>query len=111
MVPVILAAIAAAQAIDQAQRAKNQQQAEIAKTQFGPWTSMQGGVVPQPAPALLEAAGGYMKGMEYDQAKEDADMQKAYLNKRIAWGDMQAMNDEFRGTDAAVGVRPTRRRV
>jgi len=84
----IMAIIGGLNAVDQSQRAANQQGAETAKMRFSPWTGMHGSVVPLPNAPIMEAAGGYVKGMEYEQAQKDRDMQRDYLAKRTAWLDM-----------------------
>ena len=91
MAPLIMAAIAGAQAIEQAQQAKKLQEAEAAKTAYSPWTGMQSAMVKTPNNPFIEAAGGYVKGMEYDDAKREKQMQEDYLGKRMAWMDMQQM--------------------
>ena len=84
-ITIAMMAMSAAQAIDQAQRAKNQQVAEVAKMRFSPWTKMEGSVVAMPNSPIMEAIGGYIKGKEYEQAQQRAEDQKNYLAARTRY--------------------------
>ena len=95
MDPLIMAAIAGAQAIEQAQQAKKLQEAEAAKTAYSPWTNMQAAMVKTPNNPFIEAAGGYVKGMEYDDAKKEKQMQQDYLGKRMAYMDRQEAGQQL----------------
>lgn len=79
---IAMMAMSAANSIDQAQRAKNQQAAEAAKMRFSPWTNMQGQAVAQPNSWIMEGMGGYLKGLEYEQALKDKQDRRNYLAAR-----------------------------
>lgn len=100
-----MATIGVLNAIDQSQRAKNQQGAEIAKMRFGPWTGMQGGVVPLPNAPIMEGIGGVFKGMEYADAAKDRDMQREYLGKRMAYLEKQQDAETWKNMDKALRVK------
>lgn len=95
MAPLIMAGIAAAQAVEQAQQAKKLQEAEAAKVAYSPWTNMQAAMVKNPNNPFIEAAGGYVKGMEYNDAKKEKEMQNEYIGKRISALDRQEASQQL----------------